>query len=249
MAGANPDGVVAAVLAFIFETGLRPDLDAISELAVREGNPVAFQASHVPDDPAENWVELLASGFAFDCRGLAPGPAETAPGDGAFLGLHERPDGECVTIAPSPHLAEGCGVLPIMRVLTGIGAQLGQLPGVQAIFWYPSRCWMAPRYFCGVIQEWLAGGPFPALGLTSLQRDPGGGMVSAGLDFLIQQELRFEPDRRLVAARAAKIAMRLINDLVLRGPLKQMAEFVGPEGERLILQPVENNRRLKVTML
>lgn len=173
---------------------------------------VPFALSHVPVGN-ENWVELLAAGLTCDCHGLAPVGGATHPGDGAPLGLDEPPAGEVVTLQPAPHLAEGAGLFPVVRILTGPGAQLARLPGLLAVYWYPSRRWMAPKYFCGVIEAWLAGGPFPPLGLTSLRRECDGVRVSAGLDFLIALELHFQPDRRLVPAAAAKIAVRLIDDL------------------------------------
>ena len=139
-------------------------------------------------------------------------------------------------------------MLPVVRILAGIGAELAQLPGLGGVFWQPAQCWMAPKYFRGVVAEWLGGGAFPALGLTALQRDSNGAMVSVGLDFLIGQELRFEPDRRLVAAAVARIAMRLIHSLIESGPLTQPADFSGPDGERLRLEPIKNGRQLRIVL-
>lgn len=108
---------------------------------------------------------------------------------------------------------------------------------------------MAPKYFCGVMEDWLDGGAFPALGFTSLHREADGGMVSVGLDYLIGQELRFLPDRRLIPAAIARMAVRLIHQLVESGPLRSITEFVGPEGERVQVTPVNRGRLLQVTVL
>ncbi|MFM5950254.1 MAG: hypothetical protein ACKOPM_13675 [Novosphingobium sp.] len=202
--------------------------------------------SHI--SPDESWAELLAAGLSFDCRGLAPGNSELVPANGAMLGLHEVPDGEAITLQPAPHLAEGRGMLPIVRVMAGLGTQLATLRGLLAVHWVPARCWMTPKYFCGVIETWLDGGVFPSLGLTSLQRENDGAIVTAGLDYLIGQELRFEPDRRLVPAAAARVAARLTNELVDSGPLQREIEFAGPDGELLKAEPVRQGRQIRLTL-
>lgn len=240
--------VSGAILALVFEAGARPDADAVSRLSEASGSTSTFTISHVPRDGG-NWLELLASGLTYDCHGLAPGDPAPFPPDGALLGLAEVPTGETLTLEPSPHLAEGRGMLPVVRIMVGIGAQLAALPGVLAAHWIPARCWMTPKYFAGVATDWLAGGAFPALGFTSLQRERDGTLVSAGLDYLIGQELRFEADRRLMPASMARIAMRITDELVQTGPLQSAAEFAGPEGERVLVEPDRSGRLLRISML
>lgn len=236
-----------AGLSLVFAAGQRPGLDTLAGLAGRSLERIPFALSNIPG-AGENWVELLASGLTFDCRGLAPDAAATMPGKGAMLGLHELPQGETIVLQPSPHLAEGRGLLPVVRTLVGLGAQLGELPGFIAAHWQPARCWMAAKFFRGVVNDWLGGGAFPALGLVSLQREKDGAMVSAGLDYLIGQELSFAPNRRLEPAAVARIAVRLIHSLVDSGPLRAPSEYVGPEGEILLVEPVKRGKELKVSV-
>jgi hypothetical protein len=237
----------AAILSLVYAPGQRPSLDVITAMAERDDAGLRFAISHMPGAEA-GWVELLSGGLTYDCRGLAPGDSMPHPGKGALLGLHDIPEGETISLEPAPHLAEGRGMLPVVRVLAGLGAGLAQFPGLNAVYWQPARCWMAGKYFRGVVADWLSGGAFPALGLTSLQRASDGAMVSAGLDFLIGQELRFEPNRRLVPAAVARIAVRLIHSLIESGPLTAPAEFVGPEGERLEVSPMDGGRQLRVVV-
>jgi hypothetical protein len=232
----------------IFMEGQRPDLDAIAALAAAPGALIPFAISHIPDS-AHNWLELLAGGLTFDLHGLSPGPAAAYPQPGALLGLAEAPAGEVLSLQPAPHLADGPGMLPAVRVLAGIGVRLAGLPGVLAMHWRPADCWMTVKYFCGVVSEWLDGGAFPALGLTSLRREPDGAMTSVGLDFFIGQELRFEPDRRLPPAAIAKAAVRLVHSLVESGPLRTRTEYGGPDGIVLVVEPVRQGRLLRVTVL
>ena len=107
---------------------------------------------------------------------------------------------------------------------------------------------MEPAYFRRVVGDWLAGGAFPALGLTSLRRESNGAMVSLGLGLLIGQELRFEPERALSAAAVARISVRLIHELIERGPLQEPEDFVGPDGEALLAVPVRGGEQLRVML-
>lgn len=244
-AGKN-EQTAGAILSLIYAEGQRPGLEALAGLAGRSLKSVPFVLSHIPD-AGEDWVELLAAGLTFDCHGLAPGDPAQHPGTGALLGLHDVPGGEAISLRPAPHLVEGSGLLPVVRILAGLGAELGHLPGLIAAHWQPAQCWMAPKYFRGEVEEWIGGGAFPALGLTSLQRNDDGSMISAGLGFLIGQELRFEPDRRLAPAAIARIAVRLIHSLIETGPLTSAMSYLGPEGEPLRVEPINHGRQLRVS--
>jgi hypothetical protein len=241
------EAAVAPVLSLIFAEGQRPGLDAVAALAAAPGAVMPFALSHIPEAD-QNWVELLSAGLTFDLHGLSHGPAAACPGAGALLGLADVPDGEAIALLPAPHLADGPGVVPVVRVLAGIGMRLASLPGVLAAHWQPSGCWMTVKYYNGVIAEWLGGGAFPALGLTSLRRGADGAMTSVGLDFFIGQELRFESDRRLPPAAIAKAAVRLVHSLVESGPLRARAEYAGPEGTVLVIEPDRQGRELRITV-
>lgn len=185
-------------------------------------------------------------GLTYDCRGLAPAEAMQPPLPGQLFGLSQLVDGETIEVAPGPHLGEGGPLLPVIRVMCGLGAALAGLPGVLAICWGPANSWMEPGYFIRTISDWLAGGAFPALGLTSLEREPSGALVSRGLDYLIGQELRLEPDRDMPPATTARIAVRLINQLTESGAITVPTDLIGPEGEELLAVPVRDGRQLRV---
>ncbi|MFM5915963.1 MAG: hypothetical protein ACKOOL_00310 [Novosphingobium sp.] len=177
-------------------------------------------------------------------------PADPAPTPrgGALLGLEREPDGEAISLTPGHHLADAMGMLPVLRTLAVIGSRLAALPGAAAVIWNPARCWMPPAYFCKVIASWMADGPFPALGLTSLERESDGSIVSVGLALLIGQELRFIADAKLVSADLARIAVRLIHALIEIGPLTRPHTFVGPDREKLLVTPNLRGTQLDVTI-
>ena len=240
----------SSVLSLVFAEGQRPDITALAALAEAslQRAPVSrFMISHRPM-PSEGWAELLASGLTYDCAGLNPAPPAFSPVGGALLGLEQQPVGEAISLSPGPHLAEAMGMLPVVRVLAGLGAQLASLPGAAAVCWNPARCWMPVAYFCKVVDNWLANGPFPALGLTSLERDGDGSIISVGLALLIGQELRFSPDAKLVPADIARIAVRLIHALIETGPLAAQHSFLGPDRETLLVTPNPLGTLLEVTI-
>jgi len=246
-ADARNGSVESAILTLAFSAGTRPDREQVLALAEGEVVGTPFTASHLPES-ADGWIELLAAGLTFDCRGLLPAESEPIPAHEALLGLETRPAGEAISLAPGPHLAEAAGMQPVLRVLAGIGATLAGLPGVTAVAWNPARCWMPPAYFGKVVSSWLAGGPFPALGLTSLQRGRDGSMQTVGLSLLTGQELLFTPDRQLGPADMARIAVRLIHALIEVEPLTAPHQFTGPEGETIDVVPMGQGRQLRVSV-
>lgn len=241
-------------MTLVFEPDQRPGLAALRELAASSAaGPAsaaslpAFSLSHSPA-PRHGWAELLSQGLTFDCAHLSPAPSARPPRTGALLGLAAMPMGEAITLAPGPHLADAVGMIPVVRTLAGIGARLASLPGAQAVSWNPARCWMPVSYFCKVVSAWLGGGPFPALGLTSLERESDGSIVSVGLSLLTGQELRFRPDPAFDNAGIARIAVRLIHALLEIEPLTAPQEFTGPDGEPLLVSPRQCGILLDVTI-
>jgi hypothetical protein len=210
--------------------------------------PTRFAVSHAPD-PAEGWLELIADGLTFDLTGLAPAAAAPMPELLHPFGFAAGADvvpGEAITLIPGEHLRGGEHLLPVVRVMTGIAARLGELAPVKAIAWHPARSVMAPDVFIRLIAAWLAGGAFPALGLTALTPDTDFGLRSEGLTFFTGQELRIEPGTGTTAAADAKIAVRLIHYLVENEAIRAPFDFLGPDGESLCAAPSDNGRYLRV---
>ena len=55
-------------------------------------------------------------------------------------------------------------------------------------------------------------------------------------------------ENRLSPAALARIAVRLVNDLVSSGPLQRPATLRGPEGEWIEVVPTRDGRQLQVTV-
>lgn len=233
-------------LCLVFAPGTRPDLTALEAFSGSgvEGPGTSFSVSH--SSPDGKWAELLVDGLTFDCIGLAPGPDEPQPPVGLPVGLRSMPAGEIVSVLPGPHLAGGAGLLPVLRGIARLGARLADLPGVLAVVWSPAAAWVTPELFRRSVADWLAGGAFPGLVLIALERERNGAMASRGLQLLTGQELRFEPDKRLPSAAMARLAVRLLHELVQHGPLLEERDFVGPAGEHLLAVPVRGGTQIRI---
>lgn len=240
------EGGQDAIVSLVFERGQRPGIDALYDLAGQPAEHTTFSVSHVASDGG--WAELLAMGLTFDCFGLEPGSSASTPPQGILLGLHSAPEGEVLALKPAPHLADTPGMLPIVRVLAGLTVRLAELPGVQAVVWHPAHAWMLTSYFRKVVSNWLNGGAFPALGLTTLERDGDGSIYTRGLALMTGQELRFAPDPKMDAADVARVAVRLVHALIEVDPLESPHQFAGPDGTTVDVVPLPGGQTLRVTI-
>lgn len=198
---------------------------------------------------AEGWLELLASGLTFDLVGLAPGAAIPAPHPRHFFGLPRDIDAlayQCIVLRPGPHLAGGGAMVPVVRIMAALASQLARALGAQALCWQPSASWMDAQYFARIVEGWLAGGAFPALGLTGIERTADGGVESDGLAWFIGQELRVEARAGEAAADTVKLAVRMIDHLVREGPIAARAALSGPAGEGLLAEPSADGRLVRL---
>ena len=225
----------------------RPDAPAIRALAKENGQ---FSISIDPeDDGPTNWLELLANGLTFDVSGLSPGPAESVSTSGQRFGLDRdfSAEGlESIAITPGPHLVGGGAMVPIVRCMAWLAAQLVELPSVQAVVWSPANTTCSPEYFRESVMRWISGGPFPGLGLTGLVPQADGSLLSEGLALFTGQELRVAADLAQDRSEGAKIALRMIHWLVENGRVRERLSLTGPSGETLLLEPDDNLGIVKV---
>ncbi|MDE1915996.1 MAG: hypothetical protein KGJ57_08030 [Sphingomonadales bacterium] len=236
-------------LALLFEPRTRPTLhDIAAVLAQGAGTDGGIAISHRPD-PRDGWVELLCRGLTFDLAGLAPGQGEPWPEvayDYDLPGACDVMQGEVLTLTVGQHLAGGGHLLPVVRAQMEVALGLLALPGLRAVVWQPAAIAMSAGHFSRVLSPWLNGGPFPALGLTYLTRSADGTMVSHGLSFFTGQELSLAPMPGRADADLGKLAVRLIHKLVDSAPIETPCDIIGPDGEVLFIEPVENGHRLRV---
>ena len=246
----QPSRADISAVSLVFAPGARPDASAIGALA---SSSRPFSVSFAPTENSgeeDPWVELLANGLTFDVTGISPGPARRPPERAHLFGLSEGADlsaCEAITITPGAHLAGGRTMVPVLRNLAWVGALLAELPHVRAVAWHPARAWSAPEYFRSAILRWIAGGPFPGLGLTAIAPTSDGGLKSEGLEIFTGQELVLSPALARDKAEGTKLAMRLVNWLAESGRITESTSMMGHSGETLHLVPEQNQRIVKVT--
>ncbi len=186
-------------------------------------------------EPDEGWLELLAMGLTFDLHGLEPYPAARINPASHYFGLSqgEYVEGrDALRLTPGPHLAGSSTMLPVLRILAGLGAELARLPGLEAVGWETSATRMAPSYFMSSVRAWLSGGAFPALGLTGLTTRDDGGLESEGLALFTGFEIAIEPIDGESMADRAKLAARAMHYVVQSGT-RDIGQFADSQGRAL----------------
>jgi len=154
---------------------------------------------------------------------------------------------EAVSLVPGPHLAGGEHLLPVVRSQMALAIELCALPGLAAIGWGPALSASSAEHFSSSVARWLEGGVFPGFGLTALREVPGGGLQSTGLAFFTGQELAIPAELARDKPAAARLALRLIHELVGAGGLAQREEITGLDGEALVLAPCEGGALIEVS--
>ncbi|MEO5705700.1 MAG: hypothetical protein ABIT10_06105 [Alteraurantiacibacter sp.] len=241
----------------LFAAGQRPRVSDIVGHSLKQGQFAVTLESEVdgvgPDAGrsvgGRHWAELLANGLTFDLSGLAPGPGEV-PDEGAhFYGFEQSVDlasCEALRLVPGPHLVSGGPMIPVVRCLAWLAAELATLEGLRGVLWKPARAVSSPAYFREGITRWIGGGPFPGLGLTALVPQADDTMISEGLALFTGQELVLDKAIACDRAQAAKLAVRLLHWLVETGPIEQTQSLTGPSGEMLLLEPDLQQRLVRV---
>jgi len=252
----------------LFKEGMRPRSDDIYRFVSQNtGISVSYDPADKPrlklvttdgnlhrpgngDWFGDNWLELLSSGLTFDLIGLAPGSSVELPA------IEHRFDFDqlltdriqnAVNIRPGSHILEAAGTVPVLKVLLRIARDLIQhFEQVEAVVWPYSESIIGRRFFESTVTAYLEGGAFPALGLIAFHETIDGGLRSHGLFHVIGQELRIEPDLASDKLMATRLAVRLINQLVLSGTVRSVEEVVAPDGRVIRLEPSPNARFVRV---
>ncbi len=246
-------GKLDNAVALLFAAGQRPRASDLVAHSLKQGQfAVTFESEDFADPAApggRQWVELLANGLTFDLSGLAPGPDEVVEAGAHFYGFDQTVDlsgCEVIRLVPGPHLTSGGPMVPVIRCLAWLAAELSSLEGLQAILWLPARAVSPPAYFREGVTRWISGGAFPGLGLTALVPQEDGTMASEGLALFTGQELVLDRSIAQDRAQAAKLAVRLLHWLVETGRIERSQSLTGPSGEALVLEPDHHESVVRV---
>lgn len=212
---------VAAGLSLLFLPGERTDPAGLRHAL----EACQTQARLVRENEEGGRAELIANGLMFEIDGLAPGAGEQACSPRDSYGFAEaiKFEGlEAVRIYPGHHLSGGVSLDPVIRALLALAAELAVALPVRAVHWHPADTAIEPRAFSRAVLAWLAGGAFPALGLTALSALADGSVVSRGLAHFVGQELTL---RGGAEAHRMKLAAQVVDQIVRNGPLHGYTEW------------------------
>ena len=197
-----------------------------------------------------SWLELLSDGLTFDIIGLAPGDYSSFPtvAHGFDFDRNQINKFEhAIRLNPGAHVSGAEGAIPVLKTLLGLARDLIQhFEQIEAVVWPPSGSVIGRRFFESTVSAYLEGGAFPALGLIAFQEALDGGLQSVGLAHIIGQELRIEPDLVSDKVVATRLAVRLINQLILTGTVDRREDLVSPDGRIIHLEPSGNARFVRV---
>lgn len=147
-----------------------------------------------------------------------------------------------LSIVPGPNIASAAHALPVVRAGAALVRSVCDIGEPLAVIWRPIGSAMSVAYFCGAADIWLDGGPFPALGLTTLREAPDGGLHSQGLAIFTGQELRLSPAIAETGAQAYALGARLIDRLVEGTPVREAFALPAQDGRTVHLAPSPNYR-------
>lgn len=222
-----------AGVSFLFGAGERPDGAAWR----RALDSCQARVAVVGEDAANGSAELVLNGLTFDVTGLALAAAAGAP---AATEAHGLSTGglEAVRIYPGHHLSGGLSMLPVVRALTALAAEMAVKLPVRGVFWHPAGVLVGAQAFAQSTLAWLGGGAFPAQALTALTMLADGSVASRGLAHFIGQEatLRSRPDE--TDEQALRLASRAVDYLVQHGPMKEITETT-VAGQTLCFEPAK----------
>lgn len=226
----------------LFPRGERPTLDVLRNAAAGTDRLSVSSSLGKGDDPqVPAGVELLRDGMTYDLVGAAPGAGFTVLAARHRLAIAaDLAEEKCEALAlqPGPHLASGARALPVVRTMMGVATMIvPHLPGLQAVAWPAAGTLIGADFFVSTMTAWISGGAFPALGLTAFATDPEDGLRTEGLAFFTGQELRLEPGLAEDRTAGVRLGIRLVNHLVGQGRVSKAEAIIGPEGERLTLDP------------
>ncbi len=227
-----------------------PSDGASLQLVTADGEELRPGAEVRPKSKDEIWIELLREGLTFDLRGIAPGKSCEFPEFEHRFDLEDAPGAfrlDSLLLEPGQHLLGAESTMPVVQCMIALTRDLvHHFDDLVAVVWPPSKSAIGRRFFESISTAWLEGGAFPALGLTAFREAIDGALQSVGLEFWIGQELRIEPPLSADKVAATRLAVRIINQLIVVGGLEESERIVAPDGTRLVMRPSRNGKFVRV---
>ncbi len=189
-------------------------------------------------------LEFTIAGLGFDLAAIGPWNREECPPIQHTFGIAVETIGarSGVSIVPGPNITPIAHSLAVIRAGAALVRHIVASGDPLAVVWRPIGSAMEAGYFVRLVEDWLAGGRFPALGLTSLRDAPDGGLHSHGLTLFTGQELRLVPAIADSGVEALALGARLLDRLIGSAPIVSLVELQNEDGRMLRLTPSSNGR-------
>jgi hypothetical protein len=226
-----------AGVSFLFAPGERPDTEAWREAI----DACQARVRLAREDAAGGSAELVMNGLTFEVDGLAPTAKALGEPDGEVL----TAELDAVRVYPGHHLSGGLGMLPVVRALAALAAEIGTRLPARAVIWHPAATEVEPQAFARATLAWLGGGAFPAHVLTALTLLGDGSVTTRGLAHFTGQEATLRPKSGETDEQALRLAAEIVDHLVQHGPLTQITEM-RLAGEMICFEPARRGDQVWV---
>ncbi len=195
-------------------------------------------------------AELLRHGLTFD---LIANDIRIKPSDFPAMHLIDLKDGnaeldfDVINLLPGPHINAGIRALPIVRGFMELARDIVlYFPAVKAVYWPPAQAIIGRQYFESSISAWLEQGVFPARGLVEFVEIDDKISRTRGLRYFIGQELEAKTSQVLGSGGVFSAGARLVNQLILNGPVNQQQSIITYDGQTLSLHPAQAGQKILV---
>ncbi len=143
-----------------------------------------------------------------------------------------------IGIALGDDLISGKHLPEINRRLLSLGQWIGDSLGATAAAWLPARRVTSFAWFDEAVNQYLDGGPFPALFQASVSEVRRGYFITIGLDYLTGQEIHLITPDNYDLARVTRHLTRIIDSIFTHGKIVKPTRSEGlDESETLIYTP------------
>lgn len=154
-----------------------------------------------------------------------------------------------IGVAPGANLSSARHIPEVNRRLLLLGKWIGESLAATAAAWMPSRRVVNFSGFHHAVDQYRAGGPFPALFRTSVSEVRSGHFVTKGLHYFAGQEVRLTAPVGYDLAAVSRHLVRIIDDITTHGRIVRPARSEGlVQGEFLTYTPSDNLAHVEVSI-
>ena len=161
----------------------------------------------------------------------------------------ERPKEKAASIGLTfgENLTSGKHVPAINQALLKLAAMVGESVSASHIAWLPAKQNVDFNYFLEAVDEYVAGGPMPALVQIKVEEKGNGLFVTTGLEYFSGQEIHLQAPAGFPATEAIKRMVRISHDIATNGKIDNDIDTAGMvAGEQISFRTNANGSRVLV---